>query len=134
MGRPKITRVLNDLEVTSRHLSDGDMNGLVAELDKLRRKYLKSASNLAPKSRAKSVPSVDQFKIERVFLDLRRSENRDAGARILDTAGLNRKELELIARNHSIHVTKDDNIPRIKEKLVESIIGSRLNTNAIRGN
>jgi hypothetical protein len=134
MGRPKIARVLNDLEAASRHLSEGDMNGLVAELDQLRRKYLKPANNLPPKSLVKSMPSVDQFKIEKVFLDLRRSENRDAGARILDTAGLSRKELELIARNRSIHVTKDDNIPRIKEKLVESIIGSRLNSRAIRGN
>jgi hypothetical protein len=71
--------------------------------------------------------------IEDLLEQLTKVSTREAAFEILDKLGLTRKELEALARPRNIHVTKDDNVHRIKEKLVEAIIGSRLNSIAIRG-
>ena len=52
---------------------------------------------------------------------------------ILEKLDFTRRDLEAMARDRNVHVTKDDNVRRIKEKLVEVIVGSRLNSAAIRG-
>jgi hypothetical protein len=65
--------------------------------------------------------------------DLQEAPNRDAGSEILERSKLNRQELTDLARLTNVHVSKDNDVPKIKEKLIESIIGSRLNSRAIRG-
>jgi hypothetical protein len=64
---------------------------------------------------------------------LDKASTREAAFEILERLDLTRKELEGLARPRSVHFTKDDNVQRIKEKLVEAIVGSRLNSLAIRG-
>ena len=61
------------------------------------------------------------------------SPTREAASEILDKLDFNRKELEALARSRSVHVLKDDNVRRIKDKLIEAIVGSKLNSLAIRG-
>ena len=65
--------------------------------------------------------------------DLQDAPNRNAGAEILERSKLNRQDLTDLARFTNVHVSKDNDVPKIKEKLIESIIGSRLNSRAIRG-
>jgi hypothetical protein len=76
---------------------------------------------------------VDPADLDRIMMQLNESMTRDEGATLLDRLDLSRKELERLARLRDIHVSKDDNITKIKEKLVEVTIGSRLSSRAIRG-
>lgn len=76
---------------------------------------------------------VDTVELQQVLNRLHELSTRDEGMRFLDHSNFSRKELERLARLRNIHFTKDDNVSRIKEKLVEVIIGSRLSSRAIRG-
>jgi polynucleotide 5'-kinase involved in rRNA processing len=76
---------------------------------------------------------VDPAALDRIMLQLNDSATREEGSILLDRLDLSRKELERLARLRDIHVSKDDNVSKIKEKLVEVIIGSRLSSRAIRG-
>ncbi len=76
---------------------------------------------------------VDPVQLEGILQKLIESSTRDEGSKLLDELDLTRKELEKLARIRDIHITKDDNVAKIKEKLVEVVIGSRLSSRAIRG-
>lgn len=64
---------------------------------------------------------------------LQAARTREEGTVILRSLKLTRRQLWEVARARSIHVAKEDSASRIEEKLVEAIIGSRLNSDAIRG-
>lgn len=64
---------------------------------------------------------------------LRNAIDRSDGEVILRDLNLSRRELLDLAHSRSIHIAKEDNVRKIEEKLVESIIGSKLNSKAIRG-
>ena len=76
---------------------------------------------------------IDPVELDKILIQLNELMTREEGAKLLDGLDLSRKELERLARMRDIHVSKDDNIIKIKEKLVEVIIGSRLSSRAIRG-
>jgi hypothetical protein len=64
---------------------------------------------------------------------LAEAPNREAGASLLRELSLSKRELLDLARHRSLHIMKDDSLRRIEEKLVEAVIGSKLNSLAIRG-
>jgi hypothetical protein len=64
---------------------------------------------------------------------LQTAPDREAGALLLRELSLSKRDLLDLARNRSVHITKEDSLRRIEEKLVEAIIGSKLNSQAIRG-
>jgi hypothetical protein len=65
--------------------------------------------------------------------DLSAVESTEAGFTILREAQLTRSELERLSRSLDLPVTKQDSAGRLEEKVVEALIGSRLNSRAIRG-
>jgi hypothetical protein len=71
-------------------------------------------------SRANKKADLAPKEAESLLDELMKSATREAASDILDKLDLTRKEL-------------DDNVKRIKEKLIEAIVGSRLNSLAIRG-
>ena len=76
---------------------------------------------------------IDPIELERILSDLVSCKTRQEGSDLLDQLALSRKELESLARMRRIHIIKDDNVAKIKEKLIEAIIGARLSSEAIRG-
>jgi hypothetical protein len=68
-----------------------------------------------------------------VLDQLNRANSRKEGEKILQNLKLSRNELLAVANARSVYVSKDDNVRRIHEKLVESIIGTKLDSGAIRG-
>jgi hypothetical protein len=64
---------------------------------------------------------------------LQTSPDREAGSQLLRELRLSKRDLLDLARDRSVHITKEDSLRRIEEKLVEAIIGSKLNSQAIRG-
>ena len=77
---------------------------------------------------------LDEVQIKIVIDELQKLPDRQLGLAYLDSFSLKRKDLELIARSLTIYFSKDDNIQRLKENVLERTIGSRLNSQAIRGN
>jgi hypothetical protein len=69
----------------------------------------------------------------RLLGDLRAVESTEAGFTILREAELTRSELERLSRSLDLPVTKQDSAGHLEEKVVEALIGSRLNSRAIRG-
>lgn len=65
--------------------------------------------------------------------DLRAVESTEAGFTILREAQLTRSDLERLSRSLDLPVTKNDSVGRLEEKVIEALIGSRLNSRAIRG-
>jgi hypothetical protein len=65
--------------------------------------------------------------------ELRDMSTRDDGREFLEKLAFTRAELERLARVMNLPVSKQDNAERLKEKIVEFGIGSRLDSQAIRG-
>jgi hypothetical protein len=60
-------------------------------------------------------------------------ESRDEGDDLLLKDGLNKRDLEQMARMMDLPVLRDDDANRLRQKIVESSIGGRLNSRVIRG-
>jgi hypothetical protein len=62
---------------------------------------------------------------------LRTLPSREEGHRLIE--GLSKVDLTQLARAMNLPVTKEDNTDRLRQKIIESGIGSRLVSQAIRG-
>lgn len=65
--------------------------------------------------------------------ELRTLPSRDEGQKLIENLSLGRSDLERLARTMGLPVTKQDNAERLRQKIIESSIGSRLSSQAIRG-
>jgi hypothetical protein len=64
---------------------------------------------------------------------LREFASRDEGLDMLEGAKLNKRDLERLARLMDLPVLREDDAEKLRQKIVEASIGSRLNSRAIRG-
>jgi hypothetical protein len=64
---------------------------------------------------------------------LRELESRDAGFTLLTTLQLTKRDLEEMARLIDVPVVREDDAAQLRRKIIEESIGSRLNSEAIRG-
>ena len=92
----------------------------------------RSKLSSADEGRAKRA-ELDPVGLNEVSAQLMKASTREEASQILEKLGLTRRELEALARPRSVHLTKDDSVQRIKDKLIEAAVGSRLNSLAIRG-
>lgn len=76
---------------------------------------------------------LNEAAVAEIINSLQSLKSRDEGMEALKRLDLSRSELAIVARARNLHVMKEDKISRIQEKLVEAIIGSRLSSQAIRG-
>ncbi len=127
----KLAQLLRAMASSIEKLDEHQLDEFIANLRRQRFADKPSATEktVAKKKHAK----VDPAELDRIIAQLNELRTRDEGARLLDRLDLSRKELERLAKLRDIHVSKDDNVSKIKEKLVEVIIGSRLSSQAIRG-
>ena len=64
---------------------------------------------------------------------LRELPTRAEGWDLLVEAKLTRKDLEALARSMDLPVARDDDTERLRNRILETTIGARLNSQAIRG-
>jgi len=64
---------------------------------------------------------------------LKQLESRDDGVRLLMRAQLTKLELEDLARLMDLPVLKEDDVDRLRQKIIQASIGARLNSQAITG-
>lgn len=74
-----------------------------------------------------------KFNYSKLRDELREVESTEMGFNIISEAQLSRSELEQTARSLDLPVMKQDSTRRLEEKIVEALIGSRLNSRAVRG-
>lgn len=131
MNATKLAQLLRVMASSIEKLDDAQLDDFILGLKRHRLvdKLPPTERTVAKKKHAK----VDPVELGRILSQLNESATRDEGASLLDRLDLSRKELDRLARLRDIHVSKDDNIAKIKEKIVEVIIGSRLSSRAIRG-
>jgi ubiquinone biosynthesis protein UbiJ len=71
--------------------------------------------------------------VEEIAAKLQTLRSREAGERLLQDEAPHRPALEALARSLQLPVQRDDTIERLRAKIVENTIGSRLRSEAIRG-
>jgi hypothetical protein len=82
-----------------------------------------------PKKRARPA----QKDLSKLAEQLQQLESRNDGLSLLYNSELTRKDLEQLARVMDLPVLREDDAERLRHKIVEASIGSRLNSQAIRG-
>ena len=70
---------------------------------------------------------------EHIVDTLQTLRSREAGESLLQNGAPNRQALEMIARSLRLPVQRDDTVDRLRAKIVENTIGSRLRSEAIQG-
>lgn len=90
---------------------------------------LASAKKLSGVSR---VPFVRQSLVEQIAQHLRIAESREDGISKIESAGLSRRELEVLARQFDVPVRKDQKVGDLQQLIVNVTVGGRLNSVAIR--
>lgn len=74
-----------------------------------------------------------QFDFDSILMRLNETASRESANAIIDELHFTKTELLNFARHCDIYISKQDNIERIIEKIIESTVGSRLKSTAIRG-
>lgn len=78
-------------------------------------------------------PRLPPKDVEAIVAQLQTLQSRDAGDALLRNMAQNRGSLESIARFLQLPIQRDDTVERLRAKIVENTIGSRLRSNAIQG-
>ena len=130
MHKGKIVRAIRQFASAVRELNEAELDSFLLELESASQsKRLESKRELTTLPKIKTEP----LDVHRVTSRITASASRDEGAAFLAELRLPRRELVVIARRSDVHVTKEDTVGDIELKLVEALIGSRLNSRAIRG-
>jgi hypothetical protein len=125
----------NELSTILRRLADYIEHRSDEELIPL----FEQAANLIPPSdaRKKYQGSVKSSKatgyIHGLATQLAELPTRERGDALLREKGLNREALEALGRYLRLPIQRDDTIERLRAKIVEHVIGSRLRSDAIQG-
>ncbi|GAA0020713.1 hypothetical protein [Bradyrhizobium diazoefficiens] len=98
-----------------------------------------SLSRLTPNERTTKPSSkpprqdVDEASLQETLERIGMLSSREEGLKLLEQLDFKRKDLLALAKLRDVHTSKDDSVLRLREKLVERLIGARLNSQAIRG-
>ena len=78
-------------------------------------------------------PRLSPPNVQAIVTQLQSLQSRDDGDTLLREKVPNRSGLEAIARFLQLPVQRDDSVDRLRAKIVENTIGSRLRSDAIQG-
>ena len=83
-------------------------------------------------SRPRKNRTENQSDVEALMADLARAESREEARNYLNSRQPSRTLLLAAAKSRSVHISREDKIPMIIEKLIANTVGSRLDAAAIR--
>lgn len=93
-----------------------------------------AALTQSPERQKKSpTPKLPPLDVRAIAAQLQALQSRDSGDALLREKAPNRSGLEAIARFLQLPVQRDDTVDRLRAKIVENTIGSRLRSDAIQG-
>lgn len=110
-------------------MSQEELEALASGKSRLTITHLLDDGKKKPASQLKTVVA----DLQKLKDELDKVESTDAGFSILSDAKLSRAELERVARSLELPVLKQDTVRRLEEKIIEALVGSRINSRAVRG-
>lgn len=81
---------------------------------------------------SRSVSKDEEMLANEIMLNLTQTASREAAHELIKKYNPNRRVLVKLAKMRDVHIVKQDNGAIVVEKLVENIVGSRLDSEAIR--
>lgn len=94
---------------------------------------LMPATGPAKKAIPKRVEQITREVVMEIAAKLQQTMTREEGETLLLARIPNRKGLEALARYLNLPVQRDDSVDRLRTKIIENTIGSRLRSSAIQG-
>lgn len=76
---------------------------------------------------------ISEDKVSYVLEELRACNDREKGYELLSSYFKTKKDLENFAKLADVYVMKQDKVERIREKIIEGIVGASLRSTAIQG-
>lgn len=126
-----LAQILRRLAKKVEGMDSNEMHKFLRDLDV--KNPSEKSREVSSERRAKGGKSQLYVGTNEILNRLQTAPDREAGAMLLRELSLSKRDLLELARTRSVHITKEDSLRRIEEKLVEAIIGSKLNSQAIRG-
>lgn len=126
-------RIISDfLMVLARHvesLTDAEVNEILND------KSLRRIFTQKPKLQVKKPeePAEVHLKAEALMKDLTNKSSREEAVEFLDQLAPNKSVLIEAAKIREVHIVKQDTLKTISDKLIENVVGSRLDSARIRG-
>jgi hypothetical protein len=123
------------LSVVLKHLSkaaESLTEDEIAEIAAGRRRLILSTEEVSL-SRAADTAS-EQSDFTDIIANLRHVETRESAHRLIQDASLTRSQLTQLAKALDLPVSRNDDVERLQEKIVETTIGFRITSNAIHKN
>ena len=127
--RNELATLLRRLADYIEHRRDEELIPLFEQASRL----LPSTSNRKNKASLGRLTKESTY-IHEISSQLKDLPSRERGEALLREKALNRDSLEALARYLHLPVQRDDTIEKLRAKIIENVIGSRLRSNAIQGN
>ncbi|EAV44483.1 hypothetical protein SIAM614_04955 [Roseibium aggregatum IAM 12614] len=125
MASPEIVKLLRAIADV---IECGDAEKIKAVTDSLSGQAKLSRAYLTEKDKSRN--SIDFSEITKKLVS---AETREEGIKILSDFRLTRKALIRLGRENNVHIVREDKVSIIETKIVEALVGSRINSKAIRG-
>lgn len=121
-----LTNFLSEIIKELESLSDTDVKKLENGDYSLNLKVVKKTSS------AKNENDLTEEEANIILNVLKECDDRDCGYDILKSKLKNRKKLEQFAKIVDVHIMKQDKIEKIRDKIIEGIIGASLRSTVIQ--
>tara|TARA_R100000353_G_scaffold169257_2_gene132247 strand:+ start:1344 stop:1730 length:387 start_codon:yes stop_codon:yes gene_type:complete len=119
-------RLLGELVVEIESLSESD-------LEKIEAGDYSISLKITKKKNTKEDVELTEEQISNLLSELKSCADRESGIKLLIEQLKNKKQLEAFARGVDIYFMRQDKVDKIRERIVEGIIGASLRSSAIQG-
>ena len=85
------------------------------------------------KEQTQETVSLSQKDADEILDKLRACQDRDSGYELLKASLKTKKDLERFAKHIDIYVMKQDKVEKIRDKIIEGVIGASIRSTVIQG-
>lgn len=130
INKGQSVRLLGALAKLVENSTQDELEGLLAG---------KASLRIVPMAKGNSTslqatrPQLGEKELKALQETLLALESREAGVALLSGPSFTRKNLEILAKCFDLPIRKEDNLDRLRSRIVDTTIGARLNTRAIKG-
>ncbi|MTI52170.1 MAG: hypothetical protein FH757_11130 [Alcanivorax sp.] len=118
-----MSEIVNGLE----SLSESDLRKLDSEYFSIEFRVVKK------KQKNQDAVSLSQKDADEILDKLKECRDRDSGYELLKASLKTRKDLEKFAKLIDIYVMKQDKVEKIRDKIIEGVIGASIRSTVIQG-
>lgn len=128
-----LSGILRELAQVVDSMSDDDVQRLVAGGTRIRLSLEEGDSPDVKPSKHRDARLPDETMFSDLEMELKTLTSREDGFRALARVCTTKAGLTAFARRLDLHVLRDDDVEKLRDKIVEHTIGFRLRSSAVRG-